>query len=103
MKRIYTAESLVDGQLVVDMLLEAGVPAQLFNQNALGGLGELPVTPPEVWIRRDPDEEKAKDLVRGLLDQPWSDNSVDCETCGESNPDTFELCWQCNKDLRVIS
>ena len=70
MKRVYTAESLIDGQLVVDLLARAGVPSILFNQNAGGGLGELPVTHPEVWLKRDLDHPPRAPRHRALRAQP---------------------------------
>lgn len=60
MKRVYTADSLIDGQLVIDLLTNAGVPCLLFNQSAAGGLGDLPVTYPEVWVKRNRDTEKPR-------------------------------------------
>jgi len=94
-QRVYLAESLIDGQLLVDHLSEAGIPAELFHQNAQGGLGELPVTYPEVWIKRDLDLEKAIRAVRSFVNRPDHVTTWICAHCSESNPDTFEICWLC--------
>ena len=63
MKCAYTAESLIDGQMVMDLLTVAGVPCLMFNENAVGGFGELPVTYPEVWVKRDRDLPKALRMI----------------------------------------
>ena len=99
MKRVYTAESLIDGQLVVDLLTLAGVPSLLFNQNAVGGFGDLPVTYPEVWVKRDHDLAKALRAIEDFENIPDPPTDKPCATCGERNPATFEVCWRCNGEL----
>ena len=100
MKRVYVAETLVDGQMIVDLLHEAGIPAHLFQQNGMGALGELPVTSPEVWVRRDSDLESAVCLVENFDAKINPENILSCESCGEKNPGSFEICWQCNQPLQ---
>jgi len=104
--KIYTAESLVDAQLVVDLLDQSGVPAELFNGNASGALGELPVIYPEVWIKRDLDESKANRVIQSFTEsftaKPKPDFPLRCSKCGENNPQSFEICWQCYNPLAVL-
>jgi len=99
MKCVYTAESLIDGQLVIDLLADAGIPSLLFNQNTPGGLGDLPVTYPEVWLKRDLDLEKARRVVQQFETCPLAVIDKTCSNCGETNPATFEICWQCHAVL----
>ena len=101
MQRVYIAESLVDGQLIIDHLNQAGIPSALFHQNASGGLGDLPVTYPEVWIKRDMDLEKALHVINRFVSMPLPASDQLCRQCGESNPATFEICWQCLTPLVV--
>ena len=96
MKCVYTAESLIDGQLVADLLAHAGVPCLLFNQNAVGGFGDLPVTYPEVWVKRDHDAEKAVREIEHFESSPPPPTNRSCATCGENNPATFDVCWRCD-------
>ncbi len=102
MKRVYTADSLIDGQLVIDLLTNAGVPCLLFNQNAAGGLGDLPVTYPEVWVKRDRDTEKAAREIQRFENSPPPTTDKPCTTCGENNPTTFEVCWRCDTVLEGL-
>lgn len=99
MKRVYTAQSLIDGQLVVDLLAQAGVPCLLFNQNAQGGLGDLPVTHPEVWVKRNFDAGKARRAIVAFENRPPPAVDRLCGVCRELNPATFDICWRCNAAL----
>ena len=102
MLKIYTAESLIDAQLVIDLLDQAGVPAELFNVNVSGALGELPVIYPEVWIRRNLDESKANLVIKSFTAEPPNTVSLRCSICNENNPHSFEICWQCYNPLSVL-
>ena len=99
MKRAYIADTLVDSQLVADWLQGNGVPCEIFHQNASGALGELPVTAPEVWIRRDSDLELARRLI-AQIEFDESGKTFSCPHCGEVNPAGFDICWQCQQQLR---
>ncbi|MGI9309980.1 MAG: DUF2007 domain-containing protein [bacterium] len=99
MKRVYTAESLIDGQMIVDLLAHNGVPSLLFNQNAQGGIGDLPVTYPEVWVKRDFDQSKARRMIADFETQPPPTSDLRCRRCSEWNPSTFEICWKCHGAL----
>lgn len=98
MKRVYLAESLVDGQLVADWLNDNGIPCEIFHQNATGALGELPVTSPEVWVRRNPDAARARTMVEQVIFVDDQSEKI-CERCHESNPGSFEICWHCRNSL----
>lgn len=99
MQRVYTAQSLIDAQLVLDHLAQAGVPSMLFNQNALGGLGDLPVVEPEVWVKHDRDAAEARRVIHLLINRPPPPSDKTCDTCAEPNPATFDICWQCSAPL----
>lgn len=99
MKRAYIADTLVDSQLVADWLQGNGVPCEVFHKNASGALGELPVTSPEVWVRRDADLSRAKKLV-AQIEFGDSGKTIPCKHCRENNPAEFDICWQCQGQLR---
>lgn len=42
MESVYDAQNLIDAQLVCDLLLSAGIPAQVSGAGLLGAAGELP-------------------------------------------------------------
>ena len=89
----------MEAVLLVDMLEESGIAAFVFNENAIGAVGELPVSYPEVWIERSLDFERANIAVK-RFEQPVSSGiDVVCEQCRETNPSGFEICWQCQSVL----
>lgn len=96
-KRIYLAASLPEAHLLLHSLQAENIEATVFNENAQGGVGELPVTQvyPEVWIERAEDETRARLVVRKFESNSVSVPDKKCRGCGEVNPSTFEVCWQC--------
>ena len=103
MKKIYSANNLMEAQIVLDMLEHALIPAQLFNQHAQGGMGDIPFTHayPEVWIMRDTDYERGRKIVQQYEAIPQPSSTVHCPACGEENPSNFQLCWQCGGGLET--
>lgn len=86
------------------LLHVAGVDHHIFNENLQGGVGELPFTHtyPEIWIVDESDSDRALEIV-AEFEKPddKSNEKVKCETCGEENPGSFEVCWKCGGSLRV--
>lgn len=100
MMRIYTAADVVEAHLVQHSLAQAGIGAHVFNQNAIGAVGELPFTHawPEVWLDQDADRERARAVVRAYESERAAAGQVTCG-CGESSPENFALCWNCGAAL----
>lgn len=100
MKRVFTAANLQEAHLIRHILHAARIDAHVFNENAIGGLGDLPVTHPEVWISDERDVDLAKRIVSEHENQKrYSDAEKSCAACGEPNPANFDLCWRCNAGL----
>lgn len=103
MRRLYSAANLPEAYLVLDRLRVAGIEARVFNENAQGGLGEIPFTHayPEVWVIDDADWTRARQLVDDYEDETPGDTTVDirCPSCAEANPASFQLCWNCGAIL----
>ncbi len=100
MKKIYLARDTLEAQLLVHRLEQILIPAWIENAHQAGGLGELAVTYPEVWIKRATDEKRARAFIgeyeasRKIEGKPQL-----CSQCGETNPASFDLCWACQSDL----
>ncbi|WP_394809722.1 DUF2007 domain-containing protein [Nitrosomonas sp.] len=103
MKKVYSANNLMEAQIVLDLLEHAYIPAQLFNQHAQSGMGEIPFTHayPEVWVMRDADYERGKLVIEAYEKAPVATGTVHCPACGEENPANFQLCWKCGGGLEV--
>jgi hypothetical protein len=101
MKKLYCAANLPDAHIVLHLLDEAGIEARVFNENAQGGLGELPFTHvyPEVWLMNERDFRRAREIVDAHEAPPRDLGDVRCGGCGEDNPRNFQVCWQCGRTL----
>jgi hypothetical protein len=101
MKRIYTATNLPDAHLLRNLLVQAGIAAHIFNENAMSAFGELPLASayPEVWIAQPHQEQHARALVSAYTRPGPSAADRWCAACSEANPGEFELCWNCGAAL----
>jgi hypothetical protein len=96
-KRIYTAESIVQVTHVKNLLAAEGIHAQLRNERLGGVIGEIPFleTWPELWVE-ELDFDRAQELIEqelhgpGLDEPPWT-----CTECGERIEGQFTECWNC--------
>ena len=100
MKKIYIARDFAQAQLLVGLLEQQMIPALVENYHQSSGLGELAVSFPEVWIRRQQDETRAKRVLEAfeIAEKTPLAESI-CRHCHEPNPASFDLCWQCGRDL----
>ena len=103
---IYEAESLVDAQLLVDLLEHHGIGTVVKNAHLQGALGELPLTlKPVVCVVRDKDWAEA--VVLGgefvaAMERPIGP-SRRCAPCGEESPGNFSVCWKCREPFPEAS
>ena len=63
MQRIYEPESLLEGQMLVDMLASEGVEAHLLGQHLVGAVGELPACGLLGLVVAEPYAERARMLI----------------------------------------
>lgn len=100
MRRIYSASSLPDAHMVAYLLEQAGIRVRVFNENAQGGMGEIPFVHawPEVWVVDDGDSERARQMILEL-EKTDTAPQVTCPACREENPVNFQLCWNCGSQL----
>ena len=96
MRRVYTAATLPEAHLIRQQLESAGISAQVFNENAQGAIGELPVTDawPDVWIVQNHQFRAARAVIERYEASPEEEQL--CNSCGEISPGSFELCWHCH-------
>jgi hypothetical protein len=101
LKKLYSAASLPDAHLIRNLLDQAGIEAHVFNENAQGGVGQLPVMEacPQIWIVREGDLPRARQILEAFEHMPAIRSNLHCEQCSEDNPSTFQLCWNCGSSL----
>ncbi len=95
MKRVYRAASLLQVAHARNVLIAAGIEAELRNQYLAGALGDLPMleTWPQLWV----DDSLESAALRALESAasvppgaPWV-----CGHCGEQLEPQFTTCWRC--------
>lgn len=100
MKKVYIARDFAQAQIIVGLLEQQMIPALVENYHQSSGLGELAVSFPEVWIRRQQDESRAMRVLEAFeTAERTSPADRVCANCHEQNPASFDLCWQCGGDL----
>ncbi len=100
-RKLRSAASLQEAQLLADLLRAAGIDCHIMNEHLQGGVGELPFTHvwPEIWIVDEADREHALAVIQDF-ERPASGNGGGiCPHCGEDNPPAFEICWKCGRAL----
>lgn len=99
MKKIYDAAHLPEAQLIVDLLRRQGMRVHLLNQNASGAMGDIPygVAGPQVWLEDDHRAPDARRLIAEYHAATAHRLERTCAECGERNPETFEVCWNCGR------
>ena len=97
MKRVYTAETLVQVVHVQNLLAANGIAAQLRNARLAGALGEIPFleTWPQLWVD-DQLFDWASQVIEASTREPVARRSPwDCHACGERIEGQFTECWRC--------
>jgi hypothetical protein len=101
MRKVYSAVTLPDAHMMRGLLGQAGIEARVFNENAVGGMGEIPFTHvyPEVWVVNETDLIRARELIDDFEHPAASPGPILCRHCGEENPGNFQACWSCGGDI----
>ncbi|HVF64397.1 MAG TPA: DUF2007 domain-containing protein [Casimicrobiaceae bacterium] len=101
MVRFYIARARYDAFLIADRLNQAGIRAHVFNQHAQSIVGDVPpdVAQPQVWLEREIDRERAQVLLDRIDAEARAGGDLECASCSEMSPVTFEFCWKCGQGL----
>ncbi len=85
----------------MEWLAERGIPARIFNANASSLAGELPLdqATPQVWVENDAHAARARGFIDDFFRKAPSGPPLACPKCGEENPGSFEVCWNCGTPL----
>ena len=85
---------MAEAHLVRDSLAGEGIEARLHGLSRPSLAGEIPIPDAvvEVFVREaDADAARATlDAIEAKAHLGWI-----CPTCGETNPASFERCWNC--------
>lgn len=77
----------------------------IFNANASSAMGEIPLDAalPQLWVENPAHATFARSLIDEYLRKSSTAGGVRfCPNCGEENPATFDLCWNCGAGLETV-
>lgn len=97
MRKVYTAESLVEAAHLRNVLESAGIPCFVRNERLSGAIGELPFVEcwPELWVREPGQALRARGLIDAALEPVEATTPWRCPGCDEPNEPQFAQCWRC--------
>ena len=100
MRKVHTAESIVEIAHLRNVLEAAGIACLVRNENLGSVLGEIPFVEcwPELWVVRNGDALAARGLVDTFRrSAPAAGPSWQCDRCGELVEPQFDACWRCTE------
>jgi len=100
--RVYRAANSAEGHLLKGMLEQYGMLVRLSGDGLSSGFGELPADVLQVEIKVQPGyRDLARQLIREYENRATQEvncaTSWTCSGCGEENPDSFDICWKCQR------
>ena len=96
MKKVFTADNIVEVGLIRSFLEQSDILGELRNYQTSSLLGEVPFTStwPELWVA-DGQSDRAIELIDQLKRDQVKGPDWLCRSCNETNPGNFDICWQC--------
>ena len=94
-KLLYTHENRLIVSNIANLLEQLGISIHLKNEYA--GAAASDIVPHETWLEIWVDETDYDKALANVEQLTANSNAPDwlCNQCNESNPASFELCWQC--------
>ena len=106
-KKIYSAENATEAYLIQGLLEQEYIESSLSGEGLSIAWGGLPTDVNQVEILVD--EEKYAEAVEiisnyeEILKHPAQNGkSWQCEECNKVNPNTFEICWNCQANRLTV-
>lgn len=97
MRKVYTAESIVEIAHLRNLLESEGIACVVRNDRLAGALGEIPFVEcwPELWVRNAGEVLRARGLIDEALRPATAAAEWTCPACGERIEPQFAQCWRC--------
>lgn len=99
MRKVHTAESIIDVMHLRNLLEQAGIACVVQNERLGGVAGEIPFLEcwPELWVMRPGDALRARGVIDLALrgDDTTAGQAWTCTACGERIEGAFTECWRC--------
>lgn len=100
MQKVFTDQNIALVGAMRSYLAEHGITGHLRNEYSSSVMGEIAFFDvwPELWVSAN-DYAKSKELLDEVNQSVPSGPDWKCRHCSETNPGTFEICWDCQKPL----
>ena len=97
MRKVHTAESLVEIAHLRNVLEAEGIACTVRNDRLAGVVGEIPFVEcwPELWVLETGHTLRARALIEEALRTPAGAAAWRCPGCGETVEAQFAVCWHC--------
>ena len=97
MRKVHTAESIIEIAHLRNVLETAGIACEVRNDRLGGVVGEIPFVEcwPELWVRSPGDALRARGLIETALSPVADAQAWVCPGCGERIEPQFTQCWRC--------
>ena len=97
MRKVHTAESLVEIAHLRNLLEADGIACQVRNDRLGGIVGEIPFLEcwPELWVVESGQSLRAGALIEEALRASPARDDWRCPRCAETIEAQFALCWNC--------
>ena len=96
---IYKAANSHEAHFIKGLLKQYSIESKLLGENLSIGVGELPVDVLQVDILVPKDHIKKSQKIISDYENNLSPNNNEenweCPSCKETNPSSFEICWNC--------
>ena len=100
MRQVFTDQNIALVGAVKSYLESHGYECQLRNEYSSSVMGEVAFFDvwPEIWVA-DTDAFQVNHLADKMRQATPNGPPWKCSDCQESNPGSFEICWQCGAPL----
>lgn len=97
MRKVHSAESLIEVAHLRNLLESAGIDCVVRNDRLGGVVGEIPFVEcwPELWVCRPGDALRARGMIDAALRPAADAEAWQCPGCGERIESQFSQCWRC--------
>lgn len=98
MRKVHTADSVIDVMHLRNLLEQAGIACVVRNERLGGVVGEIPFLEcwPELWVVRPGDALRARGVIELALRGDANEGETwACPACGERIEAAFTECWRC--------
>ena len=107
-KKVYSAANTTEAHLIQGLLERESIETNLLGENLSTIWGGLQTDFNQVDIQVD--KEKYAEAVEIILKyeeilkhSAGDGKSWQCKECNKVNPDTFEICWNCQTNRMIVT